>query len=879
MRRILLLLTILTLAAWQGKAQSMQGYEYWFDDDYTARTAVTSDQPDISFEVDYSGLLAGLHYLNFRAQGSDGQWGALSRMLVYLTADSRGSTDMVAYEYWMDSDYANRTSVAGSGVQPFAVDVSNLQTGLHYLNFRAQGSDGQWGALSRMLVYLTADLRGSTDMVAYEYWMDSDYANRTAVSGTAVDSPITLDVSNLQFGLHYFNFRAQGSDGQWGALSRYIVYLSDAPSNNQLANVAYWIDDNTSERQYQQVNDSIIVISTDISNLSVGYHFLNIEGLASSDAPCMLNSYEFVVSALPVLPDPVISHEGNIIIITITTAADSTLADSLVVNPTYYYTLDGTMPDTTSIKYVEPFEVTHNCVVKAIAVQRGFTDSKVDSLVVDWFKVEPVEFAQNGRKVTLATATDNASIYYKIGEGDLDVLYTDTLTLDASCTIRATAKRDGYSDADLTTFEFNADSVRVAKPTIVANGNKVGISTTTEQATIYYTLDGTTPTTQSPVYIDSITVERNCIVKAIAMRQNWFDSEVDSLVVDWIVIGDASFDGLVATVSGERTLDEAFDSAGGRREAAKTIAAIIWDKSTPVTESDLQDIDNPNLLVYVADASLAPTNINNVIVNGTAKSIVLTDAKEGNNNFFVPQAFTAERVSYTRDFQQETQVGVVRGWESIALPFDVQTVSHATKGVIAPFGNDASTKHFWLRRLGSSGLHQATRIEANVPYVISMPNDAVNYLEEFNLSGKVTFSAVNVTIPVTEPVTLALADSTIMMVPAFQRVGRSSEVWALNVGEARSQYFEGSTFERDYREVRPFEAYTVHNGNGPAPRFVPVKELNGGTTDIESLTPSLSEDEGVCYDLNGRKVSGFGIRNSKLQKGVYIQNGRKRVIK
>ena len=256
---------------------------------------------------------------------------------------------------------------------------------------------------------------------------------------------------------------------------------------------------------------------------------------------------------------------------------------------------------------------------------------------------------------------------------------------------------------------------------------------------------------------------------------------------------------------------------------------------------------------------------------------MLTDAKEGNNNFYCPQAFTAEKVTYTRNFQQHTQVGVSQGWESIALPFTVQTITHEKQGVIAPFGNTASEKHFWLRRLGDSGLIQATKIEANVPYIISMPNNNEAYNADYNLSGKVTFTAQDVVVPVTAPVTLAMADNSVLMVPAFQSVGRSSDVWALNVGEVRGQYLEGSAFERDYREIRPFEAYTVHRSNTPAPRFVPIKDMtNGDVTGIEDVKGLMSDGrgEGAWYDLNGRK-----LQQKPKQKGVYIQNGRTMIIK
>jgi hypothetical protein len=155
-----------------------------------------------------------------------------------------------------------------------------------------------------------------------------------------------------------------------------------------------------------------------------------------------------------------------------------------------------------------------------------------------------------------------------------------------------------------------------------------------------------------------------------------------------------------------------------------------------------------------------------------------------------------------------------------------------------------------------------------------MPNDSENYAEAFNLAGRVTFVAQEVTIPVTEPVTLALADSTIKMVPVFQSVVRSSDVWAINVGETRGQYFEGSVFERDYREVRPFEAYTVHTSDGSAPRFVPIREI-GGATGIEDVRGLMYDGRGDSwYDLNGRR-----LQQKPTQKGVYMNNGRKVIIR
>ena len=363
---------------------------------------------------------------------------------------------------------------------------------------------------------------------------------------------------------------------------------------------------------------------------------------------------------------------------------------------------------------------------------------------------------------------------------------------------------------------------------------------------------------------------------------------------------DYSFDyNGVLTVGGSTTLADALSAAGGKDEVAKTITAIVWNSTASLTNSDLNGLSNPNMLIYVKDASLAPDR-DNVVVGQTlidtdgnytydddgnprvqwfAKNIMLSDVEEGNGSFYCPQAFTAEMISYTRNFQQQTEIGVCRGWETIALPFTVQTILHEKNGVISPFGNDASTKHFWLRQLiPGESLAQATAIEANTPYLISMPNSN-DYPAEFNQAGRVTFSSQNAMVPVTSGNAASMRDSAtntmIVFYPTMQRIAQNEELYALNVGDSQAGYAEGSVFVAGLRDIRPFECYTWHHAHGPAPQFIPINELNGGATGIEDVGSLMSDGRGDnWYDLNGRR-----LQQKPTRKGVYIQNGRAVVIK
>ena len=83
---------------------------------------------------------------------------------------------------------------------------------------------------------------------------------------------------------------------------------------------------------------------------------------------------------------------------------------------------------------------------------------------------------------------------------------------------------------------------------------------------------------------------------------------------------EAWFDGLTAWVYGDATLDDAFEEVG-REEALRTIAAIVWEGTGALTAEQMQGITNPNLLVYVTEASKAPAGVQNIIVNGTGRYV------------------------------------------------------------------------------------------------------------------------------------------------------------------------------------------------------------------------------------------------------------------
>ena len=68
----------------------------------------------------------------------------------------------------------------------------------------------------------------------------------------------------------------------------------------------------------------------------------------------------------------------------------------------------------------------------------------------------------------------------------------------------------------------------VATPTILISGTTATISCSTSGATIYYTLNGNTPTTSSTQYSSPITLSGACTIKAIAVKSGMSNSSVAS---------------------------------------------------------------------------------------------------------------------------------------------------------------------------------------------------------------------------------------------------------------------------------------------------------------------------------------------------------------
>jgi hypothetical protein len=143
------------------------------------------------------------------------------------------------------------------------------------------------------------------------------------------------------------------------------------------------------------------------------------------------------------------------------------------------------------------------------------------------------------RTVTLSATTPGAKIYYTT-DGTVpttgSTLYSGPFKLTSTATVKAIAVKANFVNSEVLSATFTkAPAEKVAKPVATPNGGTfateqtVTLSSDTLGASIYYTTDGTEPTTGSTLYSAPFKLTATTMVKAIAVKENFVNSEILSV--------------------------------------------------------------------------------------------------------------------------------------------------------------------------------------------------------------------------------------------------------------------------------------------------------------------------------------------------------------
>lgn len=260
--------------------------------------------------------------------------------------------------------------------------------------------------------------------------------------------------------------------------------------------------------------------------------------------------YQPSVSTLPAAATPIFSLEP----VTYSAGGPLMIANGMA-NAAIYYTTDGTTPTFASTPYTGPLTLASSETVKAIAIAAGYRNSAVASAVYAFeptppaptFSVAPGTYT-SAQTLTISDAAQGAYIYYTT-DGTVPVqgstVYSGPVTISSSETVNALAVLYGDSvTAGITDTTKGATPGPDASAAYVINqtatpvfslaagtytsAQTVTISDATSGASIYFTTNGTTPTTSSTLYSGPISVAVTETIEAIAVSSGNGNSAIAS---------------------------------------------------------------------------------------------------------------------------------------------------------------------------------------------------------------------------------------------------------------------------------------------------------------------------------------------------------------
>lgn len=281
-------------------AQSLTQYEYWIDDNFSARKSagLSGYEADIDVGIDASRLGNGLHKLCLRVQQSDGMYSPITTHYFFKAQVSNGGK----LEYWFDGNRKKINTVdchVSSDGEAYlytsGLDLTAVTPGYHTMFYRFTNDDGTTSsAVSVASVIVTSSLSNGGKL---EYWFDDDRENvytvggKVASTGDALIFNSDLDLKDVSQGMHRMYYRLVDAKGKPNSAvsmtpvlvkSKYNVANTDALT---VTEQSYWFDNN--EHEIRMVPDpkniKNLPLSLDTRKLSDGKHTLHLQYGNSAD--------------------------------------------------------------------------------------------------------------------------------------------------------------------------------------------------------------------------------------------------------------------------------------------------------------------------------------------------------------------------------------------------------------------------------------------------------------------------------------------------------------------------------------------------------------------------------------------------------------------
>ena len=389
--------------------------------------------------------------------------------------------------------------------------------------------------------------------------------------------------------------------------------------------------------------DTALWLSAD-GSLPSGTYFVNVSATAGSQT--LVRTIPIQVgpaSDNPKLPAPTFTPAAGTYATTQTIAIGDRVPGAVV-----HFTMDGTTPTPASRIYSGPILVSATETLKALAVASGYAKSPMASAS---FTISPPAAAPaispaggtfpSAQTVTISDATPGAAIYFTTNGAAPTTgssTYSGPIPISASETIRAIAAATGHAQSAEASASFTIippAAVPVISPAggTFPSAQTVTISDPTPGATIYYTTDGTTPTTASSAYRGAISVGSSETIEAVAAANAYSISPVAT--ASYTISPPAS---QAPTVTG---LSPAFVKAGSTAFALAVYGTgfaqdsiVYWGSTALAT----QYVSATQMNVQVAEPEIATAGVYSITVESPSGRAASTGNTSGTFKFEVDSA-------------------------------------------------------------------------------------------------------------------------------------------------------------------------------------------------------------------------------------------------
>ncbi len=258
--------------------------------------------------------------------------------------------------------------------------------------------------------------------------------------------------------------------------------------------------------------------------------------LAGNQSPIYTNTYT-IDTIPPTASDNLTSGQYN---------TSQNVSLNMSEDGTIYYTTDGSTPTNNSNTYTDPIPITTNTTLKYLAIDLAGNQSPIyteNYTIVPTANINPAGGIYNSNQIVTLNMSELGAIYFTFDGSNpttSSYKYKNPITLTSNTTLKYIAIDLAGNQSPIYTNTYTIDTI---PPTASSNppggfydSPKIITLNMSEPGTIYFTLDGSNPSTSSSEYYTPITITTTTDLKylAVDLANNMSPIYSDTYTIDTI---------------------------------------------------------------------------------------------------------------------------------------------------------------------------------------------------------------------------------------------------------------------------------------------------------------------------------------------------------